>query len=151
MNSTVLNVVPIDLTANRQSQIPSTIPGDNPLEVYGYVAPAGATLLIGTRIVTRRARPRFGVGAEVINTATGEVIPMGVSETHDFNLSVSDVAIGKAKMLECLKAHRTRVAAQTDAALAAYVDAVYDWGQDIGNVSKQSALDSAYKVVMGVV
>lgn len=151
MNSTVLNVIPIDLTANRQGEIPSTTAGDNPLELYGYVAPAGATLLVGTRIVTRRVRPRYGVGAEVINTTSGEVIPMGVSETHDFNLSVSDVVTGKAKMLECLKAHRARVAAQTDANLATYVDAVYDWGQDIGNVSKQSALDSAYKAIMGVV
>ena len=149
--STILNVIPIDLTANRQGEIPSTTAGDNPLEKYGYVAPAGATMLLGNRIVTRRVRNRFGIGAEVINAATGETVPMGVSVTHDFNLSVADSAVGKAKMLECLMAHRAQVAAQTDAALAAYVDAAYDWGQDIGNASKQNALDSAFKVIMGIV
>lgn len=149
--STVLNVIPIDLTANQQGEVPSTVAGDNPLKRYGYVAPAGATLLTGSSVLARRARPRFGIGAEVINPSTGEVIPMGVSVTHDFNFSVSDEVAGKAKMLEVLKAHRTQVAAQTDALLAIYVDAVYAWGKDIGDVSKQAALDSAYKVLIGSV
>lgn len=150
-NSTVTNVIPIDLTANRLGEIPSSVAGDNPLAKYGYIAPAGATMLLGTNIVTRRARPRYGVGAEVINPSTGEVIPMGVSTTHDFNTSVADEAVGKAKMLECLKAHRAQVAAQTDAELQTYVDAVYAWSRDIGNVSKQTAMDVAYKAILGIV
>lgn len=149
--STVLNVIPIDLTANQQGEVPSTVAGDNPLKRYGYVAPAGATMLTGNRVLARRARPRYGIGAEIINPSTGEVVPMGVSETHDFNFSVSDEAAGKAKMLEVLKAHRAQVAAQTDASMATYVDAVYDWSKDIGNVSKQTALDSAYKALIGAV
>lgn len=149
--STVLNVIPIDLTANLQGDVPSTIAGDNPLKRYGYVAPAGATMLTGSGVLAKRARPRFGVGAEVINPSTGEVLPMGVSSTHDFNFSVSDEAVGKAKMLEVLKAHRTLIAAQTDAQLATYVDAVYTWSKDLGNVSKQTALNDAYKAIIGAV
>lgn len=149
--STVLNVIPIDLTANQHGEVPSTIAGDNPLKRYGYVAPAGATMLTGNGILSKRARPRFGVGAEVINPSTGEVLPMGVSSTHDFNFSVSDEAVGKAKMLEVLKAHRTQVASQTDAQLATYVDAVYAWSKDLGNVSKQNALHDAYIAIIGAV